>query len=358
VFRFALERWRADAYRVVVFHKGPLTDAEQELVKPLMEQQDHQISNMIVRTVDIDELESASGEEAQADKAFLANVTSPQYPFIAVQYPPHLRIDRPVWMGALEREAVARLIDSPARKELVRRLTAGQTAVWILLESGQKAQDEPVAEMLDREIKKLEESLELPELTPSPDDALEIQLPLEVKFSVLRVAKDDPAEAALVAMLIGAEPDLAERTDPMVFPVFGRGRALLPLIGAGISERNIHEASEFLAGPCSCEVKEQNPGFDLLLAAEWDILLSPSGAPLTTATVNSRVEPAEAEIVPIPRGSVSEPVVAKAVPASSASQSPPPRVRWIGIVLGGLAAVGVIVIAVFVTLAGSARTQT
>ena len=34
------------------------------------------------------------------------------------------------------------------------------------------------------------------------------------------------AEQALVAMLLGSESDLAERSDPMVFPIYGRGRAL------------------------------------------------------------------------------------------------------------------------------------
>src|SRR5687768_11237982 len=76
VFRFALERWRADAYRVTVFHKGPLTDAERELFRPLEEQQDHQLSNVLVRVVDVNELDGASGDEAQGDKALLSNVSS------------------------------------------------------------------------------------------------------------------------------------------------------------------------------------------------------------------------------------------------------------------------------------------
>jgi hypothetical protein len=161
------------------------------------------------------------------------------------------------------------LTDSPIRQELVRRLASGQTAVWLLLESGDAEKDVPAANLVSQELKNLEQTLELPELTASPDDSLAVQLPLEVKFSVLRVPRND-AEQALVAMLIGSEPDLAERSDPMVFPVFGRGRALLPLIGAGITAHNIHDAAEFLAGPCSCQVKEQNPGFDPLLAADWD----------------------------------------------------------------------------------------
>jgi hypothetical protein len=32
----------------------------------------------------------------------------------------------------------------------------------------------------------------------------------------------------------------------------------------------MREAAEFLNGPCSCELKELNPGMDLLIAADWD----------------------------------------------------------------------------------------
>ena len=35
VFRYALERWPADAYRVVVFHRGKLHSAEDKIVSTL-----------------------------------------------------------------------------------------------------------------------------------------------------------------------------------------------------------------------------------------------------------------------------------------------------------------------------------
>jgi hypothetical protein len=233
------------------------------------------------------------------------------------------------------------------RKELVRRLAEGQTAVWLLLESGDSAKDGTVEELLQSELKALEQTLELPELTASPDDALATQLPLEVKFSVLRVPRSD-AEQALVAMLVGSEPDLAERSDAMVFPVFGRGRALLPLIGAGITAKNIHDAASFLAGPCSCEVKEQNPGFDLLLAADWDMLLSPSGIPLATAVSASANIPAEAELVPIPKGSSDPAPVAAVVPtvAPAPLEKPAaPEVKdraSLALILGGVGLAGIL----------------
>jgi hypothetical protein len=65
----------------------------------------------------------------------------------------------------------------------------------------------------------------------------------------------------------------------MAFPVFGRGRVLWALVGAGIAKENIAEAGEFLTGPCSCQVKSLNPGCDLLLAADWESALLGLGPP-------------------------------------------------------------------------------
>jgi hypothetical protein len=352
VFRFALERWRADSYRAVVFHQGPLTEAEREMIRPLEEQQDQLLSNLSVRIVDVSALDNSQAEEAAADREFLAHVKNPQFPCLVVQYPAHLKIPKPVWLGGLERDSIARLSDSPVRKELVRRLAEGQTAVWLLLESGDAAKDAEVNALLDGELKALESTLELPELTASPDDALATSLPLEVKFSVLRVPRTD-AEQALVAMLVGSEPDLAERSDAMVFPVFGRGRALLPLIGAGITAKNIYDAASFLAGPCSCEVKEQNPGFDLLLNADWDTLLSSNGLAVASATVPAANEPAEAELVPIPKGSsdllaaaaVADTPVKEVVAPEVAPAEKPTGVKTkasLALILGGVGLAGIL----------------
>ncbi|MDE2714511.1 MAG: hypothetical protein OSB74_09135, partial [Verrucomicrobiota bacterium] len=74
--------------------------------------------------------------------------------------------------------------------------------------------------------------------------------------------------------LLNSEDDLKElQHEPMAFPVFGRGRALNALVGKGINADMIDEASAFLSGPCSCQVKRQNPGFDLLTSVNWDQLL-------------------------------------------------------------------------------------
>jgi hypothetical protein len=77
-------------------------------------------------------------------------------------------------------------------------------------------------------------------------------------------------------MLLSTEPDLAAVREPIVFPIFGRGRALYALVGKGIRAETIEQAATFLIGKCSCQVKEQNPGTDLLLTADWKALAKAS----------------------------------------------------------------------------------
>jgi hypothetical protein len=349
VFRFALERWRPDPYRVVLLHEGELTAEQREILRPLIEQQEKEAANIAVHTVDL----SAGGdssEEATADRALYEAIGKPTLPWLVVQYPAYLRIPTPAWAGPLHRDVVATATDSPIRREVARRLADGQSAVWLLLEGGQAERDNAAAELIDEQLKILQQTVKLPELTGEPEDAIDASLPLKVEFSLIRVPRTDPAEHALVAMLLGSEPDLAERSDPMVFPVFGKGRALLPLIGAGITAKNIEDAASFLAGPCSCEVKEQNPGFDLLMAADWTGLLSDRGVSLTAIETRNAPPTGEPELIPIPSGSKAEPtVVNKPVDASTSTEAASPsNASWLmyALALGGAIAVLVLFVAV------------
>ena len=299
VFRYALERWHPDPYRATLFHRGPLTEAQRALVRPWEESSGPSPANVALQIVDVDAI-----EEDDLRTLFAAQ-SSPQLPWLALQYPKSLRIEKTVWAGSLSDEAVTRLVVSPLRTELIKRLAAGQTAVWLMLESGRADKDDAVAAQLAEEMKQLTRKLTLPELTTAPEDSLLSDAPLSVSFSLLRVPRDAPAEKPLVELLLHSEPDLVEFREPMVFPVFGRGRALLPLIGAGITPDNIHESAAFLVGACSCEIKELNPGFDLLLAAEWDTLLFKDAPPVDVVATRTVAAVGKPELIAIPAGAPS-----------------------------------------------------
>ncbi len=192
--------------------------------------------------------------------------------------------EKPVWLAEADAAHWRMLLDSPVRRELSRRLLAGESAVWLLLESGDVAKDEAAATVLAQALETAQADLKLPEgvvtraqldepgrASPrDPSDVLHSDLPLRLAFSVLRVKRENSAEEVLRSMLLRLEPDLQDYLqEPMVFAVFGRGRALEPLIGRGIHADNVREAAAYLCGACSCEIKEQNPGMDLLLAVDW-----------------------------------------------------------------------------------------
>jgi hypothetical protein len=260
VFRYALERWPADPYEVVLFHRGPLSAADQALLARLEKHANLKRANVTRLDGELQTL-----YEAQKN---------PELPWLVVRYPAAARNDAVVWAGRLSDGAVRTLLDSPVRRELARRIAAGETAVWLLLECGDRARDDAAAAVLHKRLPQLPKLLRLPALTDDPADRIAADgPPLKIAFSMLRVSRSDPDEQMLVRMLLHSEDDLFDRREPMAFPVFGRGRALWALVGKGITSGNIDEAGAFLVGPCSCQVKRQNPGTDLLLTADWDALI-------------------------------------------------------------------------------------
>jgi len=193
-------------------------------------------------------------------------------PYLVVRYPAAQQIAQELWAGTLREAPLRALLESPARAELSKRILSGESAVWVLVECGDRAKDDAAFDLLARQLRKLESSLKLPE--PRPEDLLRLQRPnappLKLSFSALRLSRNDPSEKWFVEMLLGTEADLKIRGEPIVFPVFGRGVALYALVGKGINETTIAQAAGFVTGECSCEVRRLNPGCDLLINAAWE----------------------------------------------------------------------------------------
>jgi hypothetical protein len=176
-------------------------------------------------------------------------------------------MDVPLTEGNLQK-----LEDSPVRRELARRLIAWESAVWLLMESGNPARDDAAEKRLRKELGRLEGEIALPELEAEDMRSFNLeQDSLKIAFSVLRFARNDPAETLLANILLRSSPGLdTPLAEPVAFPVFGRGRKLAAFAGDAISVENIQQATLFIADSCSCEIKESNPGMDLLLPVDWD----------------------------------------------------------------------------------------
>ena len=274
VFRYALERWLSDPYQAIVFHRGPLTAAQQTQVKNLtpagLAGRLH--ANVSARTVDLDQNPNADS------LALWQQSKSATLPWLVLQYPAAAKIPGAVWSGPLAESSIHQALDSPLRRDLVQRLTKSDSVVWVLLEIGDPPRDDAAAKLLQARLTYLTSVLKLPKLDPQ-DVVSGAEEQLRLAFSTVRLSRTNAAEQVFANMLLGSEPDLHEIAEPLVFPIFGRGRVLYALAGKGITHENIDQAASFLIGACSCEVKEQNPGVDLLFAADWDKLFKATLAP-------------------------------------------------------------------------------
>lgn len=264
VFRYALERWPASPYEVLVFHRGPLLEPQRGLISRLG-MTNIPPANIAVQTVDL------SANVPEPLREVWIRHQAEGLPLLVLRYPAGSTAQGEVWAGPLAN--VASLLDSPARRRLAQRLIKGDSAVWILLESGDRTQDEAAARLLQARLDHLQKTLQLPKLEAVDIADQVISVPeseLRLAFSLQRLSRVDPAEQILVRMLLGSEEDLGDQKEPMAFPIFGRGRALFALVGKGLNDETIDEACLFLTGACSCVVKEENPGVDLLLSVDWD----------------------------------------------------------------------------------------
>jgi len=276
VYRYALERWPSEPYTVLVFHRGPLPEAASKAVERLREETAANTYGGLLRLGAID-LSGEPNENEEVAKVWERHASA-ALPHLVVRFPEFYGIPIDAWSGPLTDDAVAQVLDSPARRQVARRILEGDSAVFVLLESGDAAQDDAAGRVVETHLKEMEKALELPEppegMWDDPIYDAEGPPQLAVKFSVLRLKRDDPAEGFFVNMLLGCEPDLHDLKEPMVFPVFGRGRALCALVGKGINQENIEDVCVFLVGPCSCVVKYQNPGVDMFITVDWDAALA------------------------------------------------------------------------------------
>jgi len=304
VFRYALERWPSDPYLVYVFHRGNLSDEANAALDRL---KDASVVNRPDGVVDLWITDLSKGEPEDLAADVWKKYGEKGDPLIVVQYPRMIGMPIEVFWGPLNDETVSLLLDSPKRRMVAKRLLEGDTTVFVMVESGDAAKDDATQKRLDQELRRVEKLIEVPDLDAGEwdDPVYDTEGPpnLKIAFSVVRVSRKDLQERAFLDMLLGCEPDLKKETDPIVFPIFGRGRLLCALVGDGIARENIEEICAFLTAPCSCQVKYQNPGVDMLMDVHWDEALAgePSAIPDVTVpelTGLGKFMAAEGEDVP------------------------------------------------------------
>lgn len=302
VFRYALERWTPSLYDIVIFRRGDFSREQLTMLESVGRRQ----ANAEIRSVDL------AGKVDEDDLAlWKAQEKAGDLPWVVARFPGSDAKSPVAWSGTLSREGLMVALESPARAEISKRLMAGDSCVWVVLGSDNKENDDRTAKALATELKRLEATLTLPEIA-ADGPQIKSTLPLKLKFSVLRVSRDDPREVALVQMLRVAEPELFKSEEALVIPVIGRGRAVSALPASKVHGERIGAFAEFVSGQCSCEVKDLNPGIDLLMTANWDLIFedgrdpAADEAPRDAAGISVPIAPAIVVKTPIAAAELRE----------------------------------------------------
>jgi hypothetical protein len=330
VFRYAIEHWQPDPYQVFVYHDQELTAEDHELIGWLREQEALG-ANIEEHLIDMRKpLEPAD----QARWERLGDVKPPR---LVVQLPKRIGDgEAPVSSASWDREELESLVRSPKRSELAERLTRGDV-VWVFLDGTTKEENDRLYTLLEEQIAVQQETIKLGEIDEADrKDLAGDPTELKVKFSALRLARDEAAEKWFREILLSIEPDLRDdelKDQPMVFPVFGRARALYALVGQGINADMIKEAAVFLTEGCQCTVKAENPGVDLLVPVRWDDVIEVSepeevdlplvglggGTPLAADTANDAEQKISAAESKATESKATEPSIANSTTTESTS---------------------------------------
>ncbi len=288
IFRYGLEQWHPDTYVVTIFTHGEASESARAVTDSLQDAADRNEgpANLRVQVVDVDRMADFQDPDQDLAEMWARVGEGAGDELMVVQYPNPggylLPVVQPardfdlVWKGEPTREAAASLLESPLRREVGRRLLEGDSMVWVLVEGGDKEADEAAAAELQEWIDDAASTIPLPEIEERDKERYMSGFgpELKVAMSMIRLSRDDAAEAATLGMLLEQESGLRESKAAIAVPVFGRGRMLGGFTGEFFTQEMIHNAADFLIGSVdSCEIKDQNPGTDLLTVSPWSAVM-------------------------------------------------------------------------------------
>lgn len=146
-------------------------------------------------------------------------------------------------------DGLANLTSSPLREKIVREIMSGKLCVMLFLKTGNSEKDEGRLQVLKRTIE---------------------SSPFNKIIPVVELNRNDTNENHFASLLLSVESDLRSINEPMLFGIFGKFRALEPLVSKGITEENINLMIRFLTSDCSCLIKDDLPGIDILCRNNWE----------------------------------------------------------------------------------------
>jgi hypothetical protein len=312
VYRYAMYNWPPAPYYVLYFYHGQAAK-QDEAVNQVLDGlcRAEPPANVVLQKVDVADKEQFERLPKLVRQAYRSHAEGQQplhlvypswvlfYAWANEQYARAAAEEGPtrpdaqpplpeLFAGRLDKQKIEAMVDSPARKQLGKLLNDGNAAVLLILtgpdENANRQAEKAAADVVamaagGRFSVSVSDGYTAEGFLPEASDdspasgARQGDAAEKLKLAALKLSRSDPAEKWLVDSLLSVEPDLRESQfakSAMIFAVFGRGRVMPPFVGKGITAENLAEGVSFLTGPCSCVIKDQNPGADLLIRRDWD----------------------------------------------------------------------------------------
>ena len=274
VFRYALERWESDNYQLFLVTPTALDEKQTQELLEFEKKLEH--TNLELNIIDASKI---SEEQLWKLPPINIKVTSPT---LTLYYPKSTKIKEPILTKPLTSENLDQMINSTARESLINKIVNGTSCVWLIVHQGDLESAKKTQTQLSGYLQEIEPGLTIPEgiigteerdkITEETDleDVLRSKIPLKIAFDTQILDRNNPEESAFVATLLAASPpEIKDSGETLIIPIFGRARQLPPMPASKLNFDTINGGCEYLCGACSCQVKEQNPGLDLLVHEDW-----------------------------------------------------------------------------------------
>ncbi len=271
VFRYALENWEADHH--VLMLPNDTADAEKKWWDDFLKNGDF--------TYEVTEI---------ADDDMPAGLYFPK------GFGPWLTYDKFKDNDKLDDGFLSKQWSSPSSQKVIDGIMRGDSVIFLLSGGDEKARQAAEEKMRPR-VKTLLEYIQLAddvveswqnfhqppdEFYTPPRGHVSSPIPLGMAVSFIQL-KDEEALAKQIKSMFLAE-ELEEKGEDKgvrVTVVFGRGRAIPVAHIDEINKALIDDVIHFVTGACSCKIKEENPGHDLMLPIYWDDKIWEASSKLT-----------------------------------------------------------------------------
>lgn len=340
VYRYAMYRWPPAPYHVLYFHRGS-PEAKDGEVNRLLDEAGAKAApaNVAFESIDVskDETLKLLPEEIRSVWQAHRDKPLPRHVILA----PRLG---ELWSGRLDAAEAQRLLQSPLRTKIAQLLHEGHAAVLVLVPGSDAATTRKAEQAVNEAIAQVASGGEarsssavtspgargaaaavgqagaddrgqgtvVPQpaqgagsephrgpalLTPPADLGAPAEGPKPLRLALVKLDRKDTREQWLLRNLLAVQKVPPEKEkEPLLYAVFGRGRAMGPCIGEQINSDSIDELVAFLGGACSCVIKDQNPGVDLLFAWDWEATaehLAQTEEPAAAASLDYAEVPAD-----------------------------------------------------------------